>query len=296
MSDDRFLRAKGRTYVGLQKEAEGTWNGPFYFIQIADTQLGFIADPDRKGDTGDYEAEEVLVNKCVDAINAMVPPPKFVTCCGDLVHHTPDEKPYQKQVDGFKRLMSRLREDIPLVCCCGNHDIGNTPSPTAIQSYVDRFGDDYFEFWACGTQNIVLNSQLWYDHSAAPEEYEKQHRWLEERLAAGTDANAKHKFLYQHISWFLGDGEEENQYFNIPLKLRKPLLELCDKHNVTATFAGHYHRNAYGRHKGMEMITTSAVGMQLGDDVSGLRVVKVYESNITHEYFPLDNAPTSVSL
>lgn len=65
---------------------------------------------------------------------------------------------------------------------------------------------------------------------------------------------------------------------------------------MRAIFCGHYHRNAGGFYKDMELVVTSAVGAQLGDDGHGFRVVKVLDDKIEHQYHTLDQVPTSVSL
>ncbi|KAH6942876.1 hypothetical protein HPB50_011388 [Hyalomma asiaticum] len=65
---------------------------------------------------------------------------------------------------------------------------------------------------------------------------------------------------------------------------------------VRAIFCGHYHRNAGGFYKDMEVVVTSAVGAQLGCDTHGLRVVKVGENKIEHQYYALDDIPRMVSL
>jgi hypothetical protein len=45
------------------------------------------------------------------------------------------------------------------------------------------------------------------------------------------------------------------------------------------------------------MITSNSVGMSLDQDVApGIRIVKVYENHLTHEYFEVDKIPTSVQL
>lgn len=75
----------------------------------------------------------------------------------------------------------------------------------------------------------------------------------------------------------------------IPRERRDAALALLARYGVRATFAGHYHRNAHGwADGGMEMVTTSAVGKQLGDDRSGLRVVRVQQSQLLHEYVALE--------
>jgi len=34
----------------------------------------------------------------------------------------------QTQVLDFKKAFAGLDESIPLLCCCGNHDVGNAPN------------------------------------------------------------------------------------------------------------------------------------------------------------------------
>ncbi len=47
---------------------------------------------------------------------------------------------------------------------------------------------------------------------------------------------------------------------------------------------------------GLEMVTTGPVGKPLGDDPSGLRVVKVFSDRIEHRYYGLDDVPPSITL
>ena len=49
-------------------------------------------------------------------------------------------------------------------------------------------------------------------------------------------------------------------------------------------------------HRRGQPIEAGPVGFPLGDDLSGLRVVKVYDDRIEHEYFGMDDVPTSVTL
>ena len=64
---------------------------------------------------------------------------------------------------------------------------------------------------------------------------------------------------------------------------------------VKIIFCGHYHRNAGGFYKDMELVVTSAVGLQLGSDPHGLRVVKVEEETISHKYYALDDIPETIN-
>ena len=41
---------------------------------------------------------------------------------------------------------------------------------------------------------------------------------------------------------------------------------------------------------------TTAVGCQIGDDAHGMRIVKVKENEISHEFHALDSFPKNVQL
>lgn len=114
-----------------------------------------------------------------------------------------------------------------------------------------------------------------------------------------------HTIVFQHHPWFLHRPDEQDMFFmsdcpgeqvsamNFPLSIRRPALNMLKQHGVRAVFAGHLHRNSHGWDEGLEMITTSAVGMQLGPDKSGLRIVKVWQDDIEHCYFDVDNLPST---
>jgi len=57
---------------------------------------------------------------------------------------------------------------------------------------------------------------------------------------------------------------------------------------VKAVFSGHYHRNAGGCHDGLDMVVSSAIGCQLGEDTHGVRVVAVTAGAVVHRYHSLE--------
>ena len=66
--------------------------------------------------------------------------------------------------------MSAIDPDIPLLCVCGNHDVGNAPNKVTIDRYTSDFGDDYFGFWVGGIKGLVLNSNLMFNPSKVSHE------------------------------------------------------------------------------------------------------------------------------
>ncbi|XP_071832376.1 serine/threonine-protein phosphatase CPPED1-like [Apostichopus japonicus] len=292
ISSEFRKRARNGEYEGLDKEKEGEWNGSFMFIQGADCQYGMIDDMAEKTPIR-WEEEIKMTRIAIDKINQMKPKPKFFAVCGDLVHAFPGEEGRTEQEQDFAREFSRLDPSIPLVCCCGNHDVGNKPTPQSIQRFRDTIGDDYFSFWAGGVKCLVLNSQYYEDSSLVTEMSEKQNEWLDREL---NGQGCKHLITFQHIPWFLKHPDEGNDYFNIDRNVRSKMLEKLHKAGVKTVFCGHYHRNAGGFYKGMEEVVTSAMGCPLGTEKSGLRVVTVTESGINHKYYAMDDIPLSFEL
>jgi len=283
-----LVRARNRGYPGLDAEREGAWRGPFFFLQLADPQFGMF------NRDGSWERETELFTRAVEHVNRLRP--RFVIVCGDLVNQAPPGPVYPQQVAEYKRIAARIDESIPLVCVCGNHDVGNRPTPATLARYRQEFGDDWFTLWVGGVCNLVLNSSLYADPGAAAAEQERQQAWFAESLTAARRANPQHILVFQHHPWFLSRPDDPDQYFTIPRVRRDPALALMRAAEVRAVFAGHYHRNAYGRDGEMEMVTTSAVGKPLGEDPSGLRVVKVLADRLEHTYYGLDAVPKKVTV
>ena len=77
------------------------------------------------------------------------------------------------------------------------------------------------------------------------------------------------------------------------------LISILDKFydaGVRKIFCGHYHRNTGGWYKDLEVIVTSAIGCQIGQDPHGMRLVKVHEEYVEHAYHGLDTCPVDIDL
>jgi 3',5'-cyclic AMP phosphodiesterase CpdA len=273
---------------GLDHDSEGAWRGPFFFFLTADPQFGMFAQ-DRE-----WSKETVLFERTAEWANRLRP--RFVVVAGDEVNQFPGGRVYEAQVSECKRIIGLIDSSIPVMCVAGNHDVGDTPDADTLGSYRRHFGDDWYGFWVGGVRFLVLNTCLFYDPSEAGDELERQVAWLREQLDDAAARRAKHVVILQHHPWFLEGPEDADQYFTIPLARRRPALQMLKAAGTRAVFAGHYHRNAYGRDDSMEMVTTSAVGMPLGKDPSGFRIVRVYEDRIEHDYYGMDEVPAQVML
>lgn len=106
-----------------------------------------------------------------------------------------------EQNEDFKRIWSRLHPDIALVCLCGNHDLGNRPTPRSISRFRAAYGDEYLAFWVNGTYNICVNNVLFVDPSGGKRIFKTQMKWLEERLRYAQDYHAKQVYGEIFVKW-----------------------------------------------------------------------------------------------
>jgi 3',5'-cyclic AMP phosphodiesterase CpdA len=260
------------------------------FIVMADTQLGMseyslplmLLGATWRDDQ--FETDARLFESAVRSANELAP--AFVIICGDLVNRVG----HAGQIAEFKRIAASLDSNIPLYVVAGNHDVGSTPTPETLRAYRLAFGPDRYSFRKGGVHGIVLNSQLIDSPENVPDEAETQLSWLRGELERAKASGVKHIIVFQHQSLFLERPDEEDDYFNIASEARAVYLDLFRQAGVEAVFAGHYHRNAAGRDGALDMITTGPVGMPLGKDPSGFRIIEVLDDSLRHEYFSLSTA------
>lgn len=245
----RALRAdvSSREYIGLEHKHNHQWKEPFFFVQIADPQLGItagFAEQDGQGGST-WEVEKENLRKAVSAINKLRP--RFVVVSGDLTHASPPKSYYAAQVREVRRLMARVSETIPVLYVCGNHDVCDNPTRETLNGYLRNFGADYYGFWCGGLRGLVLNTSLWWH--GPPElaqRAQEQMEWFEQEIEQAKLC-AQHVVVFTHIPLFLHDGdEEEDPLWTIPIEIRRKLLRLMHHRKVQLVLAGHYHRNGGG--------------------------------------------------
>jgi len=293
---------------------------------MADSQLGF-REVFRDGHTG-WEEERQIVQLAIQEINRLKP--AFAIVCGDMINEWPASDTQKRgngdkrasQVKDFNEVVSEIDPSIPLVCVCGNHDVGNRPSQATIDEYRKDFGEEFFSFWIRGCKCIVVNSMLWKDDSDAKEIRNEHDAWMESELASAVAEGAAHIFVFGHIPAFIDSPTEDVNQFNIEIGFRTELLELWAKYGVSHYFSGHYHRNAGGLYKSqstgktVEVVVTGAVGTNivdrpgnkpvalggfgdpvLGRSTSGLRLVTVQnEKTVSHKWYNFDDLAKVQSL
>ena len=272
----------------------------FFFVQMADPQFGLFAylsglsaaeieAMHRRGMTvrpapkiTGFADETRLYGKAIDEANRLRP--DFVVMCGDMVNDSDDEE----QLGELFRITGELDPSIPMHWVAGNHDVGNELTTESLATYRRRFGADNYVFDHGGSTFVVLNSNVAYDPSHVPEEWERQLDFLRDALVEARRRDSDHVVVFTHHPLFLREHDEADSIFVVPQVRRRVLLDLLVSYGATAMFSGHYHRNSYGEYRGLQMVTTGAVGYPLGDDPSGFRIVQVHLDRLEHEYHALD--------
>lgn len=257
---------------------------PFFFIQMTDTQFGFF------NENKSFEKETENFEKAIATANRLHP--AFVVITGDLINKPADSA----QLREYKRIVALLDPSIPIYHVAGNHDVTNDPKESDIAYYRKELGKDFYTIKHGGMRGFVLNSLYFKSPAGVEKQAAAQEKWLNKQLKKARRSSASPLLVFQHHSWFLTDPNEKDEYFNIPSTERNKYMELFRKYGVSHIFAGHYHRNAFGKSGDIEMVTTGPVGKPLGKDPSGFRIVKISGNRVSHQYYELDQVPNHVVL
>ena len=305
--DNHRSRTQNHTIAGLGPAEEGAWRGSYYFVQLADPQLGMLHRD------ASWREELASLALAVDHVNRLKP--RFVVVSGDLINGFPGEPAIPDQVEAFKGALARLDPSIPLVLEPGNHDLGQRPTEAAVHLYQERFGDDYLRFWVGGVLFVSLNSQLVKAGDGVAARRAAHASWAAEAFKT----RAERVVVLSHICPFVGTPDEAEGWANWPLPARRAVLAQATRAGAGLWLCGHLHGNAVARHGRLELVTTSAVGSMVnwtltpaevatmakpdfrttvgrpavvaGPATSGLRVVRVDEGGFRHRWYPLADVP-----
>jgi 3',5'-cyclic AMP phosphodiesterase CpdA len=279
----------------------------FFFVQMADTQFGMFAGfsgltgealdnmhrrglhPPAVAATG-LEIETDLYTRAIAATNRLGA--AFAVVCGDLVNNHDNLDQHAE----LARITAQLRDDIPMYWVAGNHDVLEPPTEQTLAAYRNRYGPDNYSFDHEGSHFVVINSTVVRNSSEVPHEWDAVLHFLESDLSQARDGGADNIVLFTHHPLFLSYLDEVDNWLNVPHERRTVVVDLLKRYGVTNAFAGHWHQNNDAYYGDLEITASGAIGCPLGRDPSGLRVVKVYDDRIEHEYFGLDELPDRVEL
>jgi 3',5'-cyclic AMP phosphodiesterase CpdA len=251
---------------------------PWFFIQITDPQFGMF-----EKNLG-FEKETLLFEKGVIKINQLQP--DFLVVTGDFVHDQNSEA----QINEFKRLVSVIKSEIPVYLIPGNHDVGMIPDEQSLKEYRKNYGADRFSFIHKGSSFVGFNTSLIKGKLESAEE--KQYKWIKKQIEKGK--SNEHIILFCHYPFFIKNVDEPTAYANIDLEYRKKYLDLFEANNVDVVFSGHHHNNNLKTYGSMQLVTTSALGKPLGEAPSGMRIIKIYNNKVEHNYYGLEEIPESI--
>ena len=279
----------------------------FTFVQMADPQFGMFESVSKLSEEEVLEKrhrgialrftyrtivgcdqESTLFMQAVQKINILQP--SFAVICGDMT----DKIGSEEQLQELFHISSYLNTDIPLYWVPGNHDVGNVPDRQSLLTYRRIFGNDNYSFVVENCYFITMNSCVCFNPSKVPQELERLMAFLVRELESATSSGFEHKIIFTHHPLFLQTADEPNNYFSIPMGQRSQILQLLNQHRVSAVMSGHLHRNHYRWYGRTELISTSSIGYPLGNDPSGMRVVRVSEMNIDHQFIRLSNPKQEV--
>ena len=255
----------------------------FFFVQIADTQLGFTTqNKDLGPDIANFE-------KAVDNINRLKP--AFVVISGDMTNAANDPA----QISAFHSVVKKIRKGIGVFLVAGNHDM-YTATKEDIANYQKSYGKDYYSFNCRGSKFIVLDSLLLWHKTADPIARTAQRVWFEEQLNSAKNKRSHHIFVFTHHPWFLEKPDEADAYWTVPLTYRNDYLSLMEKYGVDFAVAGHYHREALGYAGKLTMTTTAPMAVPMGPEPVGFKVFKVYKDHVEFQYYGLAQIPEKIEL
>lgn len=251
---------------------------PLFWVHASDPQFGmFTENKDFRQETANWEFVVANVNRLR---------PAFLVVTGDLTN----QEGNADQIAEYQRINRKLDPAIKLHSVPGNHDVANDPTPETLAAYRKAYGPDYYSFREGSLFGIVLDSSLFKAPAKVTAEAAKQEAWLETELKKAQAAGAV-PIIFQHIPFFLEKADEPDQYFNIPMETRLRVLSLLKKYGVHYVFAGHYHKNSFGKDGDLEMVTSGPAGKALGPDGSGIRIAELKGGVVKHAYYPLGMIP-----
>lgn len=248
----------------------------FFAAQLADPQFGIVngasSDP---AVALDWSAERANLDLAVRELNRLAPRVAFLS--GDMQNWDPTAANHgalaghgdvgARQAAEVQRSLSRLRVPMHGVTP-GNHDIGDTPTPAALDAYERRWGADRSSFSVEGVRFLSFNSLLLRDApgDGARAAREAQLAWLAEELRTVRSTNTSGVVLLTHVPPFVGAPDEPAGWANWPSAERARLADVLATAAMRprVVICGHFHANALTSADSfggapLRVITTSSV-------------------------------------
>jgi len=242
----------------------------FRFVQMCDPQLGM----------GGYTHDTIAFKNAIEQINELKP--DFVVICGDLV-----DSSCNASFDDFNRI--KLDFEIPVHIAAGNHDVENVPTKETLAYYRSKIGKDYYSFDFAENKFIVVNTQLW--KAPLEEESEKHDIWFQNMLE-NAKKEKKPVFIIGHYPLFVEQLNEEENYFNLPIKKRLELFDLYKRHGVIAHLGGHVHKTLEHKIENIQFVNAETTSLNFDNRPLGFRLWTVMKDSVSNKLIELADIPT----
>jgi 3',5'-cyclic AMP phosphodiesterase CpdA len=253
---------------------------PYVIVQLADVQLGFTAADDSQRNGTEYVNDLTFEVECLKKAVALVNEikPDAVVFSGDQVHRTW----IQEQWTTFESHIADIDPAIKVFHVPGNHDVAFEGDMVDPAPFTERFGPDRFCHTERGVKLVGINTNLIRFSDAKEAE---QTEWMKEVLKKGSDDEVT--LVFGHHPFFIADIDEEEDMYPGAKEKRHFYFDLFSEMGVDAMYGGHHHSTHAAEYKGVQMKTTTAVGVQLGPDRSAVRVITVNRGKVSDEIIEL---------
>ena len=217
---------------------------------------------------------------------------EFIVHAGDIVNEI--DKPNDLKI--YKNFISQINIDIHHIP--GNHDVGLDPnnlSSEGLNFYCKNFGKDIYNFSWNEFELLFLNSSKFMNYSNK-ELYFDQKKFIENMLKKIT--SGKKIIIFMHHPPFIDKKDilkmgsdrihdKDISYWMFEEKIYTDFFNLFKNHKVEFIFTGHLHINLETKFNDTKIISTSAVGVPLGDDPSGYRIIDFKNNDLTYKFFKI---------
>tara|TARA_B100001094_G_scaffold171367_1_gene165718 strand:+ start:441 stop:1262 length:822 start_codon:yes stop_codon:yes gene_type:complete len=270
-------------------------------LLITDTQLGMALKNIKYGkwtkkalnwsnNLEPSEKEVKNLNKFLQFTN--VHNPDFIIHTGDIVNEI--DKP--SDLSNYKSFLSNIKYKINHVP--GNHDVGIDSDKLSIEGlnfYHKNFGDDFYNFQWKDFELFFLNSSIFINYENR-DFYNDQINFIKQTLQSFS--TSKRILIFMHHPPFIAKKDilsshkeliysKDLSYWIFEEKIKNEFFGLFKDHKLEYIFTGHLHINLETSYNETKIITTSALGLPLGDDPSGFRVIDYKDGKLSYDFYPV---------
>ncbi len=224
-------------------------------VHMCDPQLGFGLDG--------FDADVARFEQAVNQVNALAP--DAVVIAGDMVNAMTPEA-----IAAFRGTAAKIRSR--LILSPGNHDLLEPVTPEGLKLYRDTFGDDFQTREIKDFLIVSANSQMW--REAPPVETEL-HNWRLGDALVTAHTRGIPVIVVTHVPPFISDVDEPDEYFNLPEKIRRPLLDFSAANGAFLWLSGHIHKAAERSYGTIAILNGESTSNNFDGRPYGFRVLTV---------------------